>query len=94
MGGGRWESKACFGLPTDDNALEFRFRRGDPVYRRLVSTPGLRANIVVDRVSRQILGVTFRGGMSVETVKRDFSVLAGLAGPNFRPSLPLPIDPT
>jgi hypothetical protein len=30
-------------------------------YRRLVSTPGLRARIVVDRGGRGILGVTFRG---------------------------------
>jgi hypothetical protein len=58
---GAGQSKVSFGLPTDDGALEFRFAVGDPVYRELVSTPGLRARIVVDRASRQILGVTFRG---------------------------------
>lgn len=51
---GAGERKIAIGQPTDDNALEFHFRRGDPVYRKLVSTPGLRANIVVDRVSRRI----------------------------------------
>jgi hypothetical protein len=53
-------AQVSFGLPTETK-LQFRFRCGDPVYRKLVSTTNLRANIVVDRVSRQILGVTFRG---------------------------------
>jgi hypothetical protein len=57
-GGG--ESEIAFGLPEGD-ALKFRFGRGDPVYQRLVSTPGLRATFVVDRGSSQILGVRFHG---------------------------------
>lgn len=58
-GGG--QSKISFGLPGDDETLRFRFARGDLVYRKLVSTPGLRATIVVDRASSQILGVRFHG---------------------------------
>jgi hypothetical protein len=37
------ERNVAIGHPTADNALEFTFRRGDPVCKRLVSTPGLRA---------------------------------------------------
>jgi hypothetical protein len=57
-GGG--ESKIAYGLPEGD-ALKFRFGRGDPVYKKLVSTPGLRATFVVDRARSQILGVRFHG---------------------------------
>jgi hypothetical protein len=49
---GAGQSQIAFGLPTD---------AGHPVYRRLVSSPGLRATIVVDMRSRHILRVTFRG---------------------------------
>lgn len=52
-------SKVTYGLPAGGDALEFRFGRGDPVYQKLVSTPGLRATFVVDRGSSQILGVRF-----------------------------------
>ena len=55
-GGG---SKIAYGLPAGGDALEFRFGRGDSVYQKLVSTPGLRATFVVDRGSSQILGVRF-----------------------------------
>jgi hypothetical protein len=58
---GAGEHHIAHGLPTDDGALEFRFHRGHPVYSKLVSTPGLRANIVVDMAGRRILGVTFTG---------------------------------
>jgi hypothetical protein len=58
-GGG--QSKVAYGLPAGGDALKFRFTRGDPVYKKLVSTPGLRATIVVDRESSQILGVRFHG---------------------------------
>jgi hypothetical protein len=58
-GGG--ESKIAYGLPAGGDALEFRFGRGDPVYKKLVSTPGLRATFVVDRGSSRILGVRFHG---------------------------------
>jgi hypothetical protein len=53
------ESKVTYGVPAGGDALKFRFGRGDPVYRKLVSTPGLRATFVVDRGSSQILGVRF-----------------------------------
>jgi len=56
-GGG--ESKIAYGQPAGGDALKFRFPRGDPIYRKLVSTPGLRATFVVDRGSSQILGVRF-----------------------------------
>ena len=58
---GAGQPRISFGLPTDDNALEFQFDGRDAVFRELVSTPGLRARIGVDRANRQILGVTFRG---------------------------------
>jgi hypothetical protein len=58
-GGG--QSKVAYGLPAGGDALKFRFGRGDPVYKKLVSTPGLRATFVVDRGSSQILGVRFHG---------------------------------
>jgi hypothetical protein len=58
---GAGERRVCFGQPTDDGGLKFHFPRGHPVYRQLVSTPGLRADIVVDMAGRQILGVTFKG---------------------------------
>jgi hypothetical protein len=58
---GAGQQRIAFGLTTADNALAFRFRVGDSTYRRLVSTPGLRAFITVDRVGRRSLGVTFRG---------------------------------
>jgi hypothetical protein len=48
----------------DDRALAFHFHPGDPVYRKLVSTPGLRARIAVDTAGatgREILSVTFQG---------------------------------
>jgi len=40
--------------------VAFQFRRGDPAYRALVSTPGLSAVVVVDRATSRILGVKFR----------------------------------
>jgi hypothetical protein len=55
------ESKVTFGLPAGGDALKFRFGRGDPVSKKLVSTPGLRATVVVDRGSSQILSVRFHG---------------------------------
>ena len=59
---GAGQSQVAHGLPTDDHAaMEFRFRRGDPVYRKLVSTPRLAARIAIDRESGQIISVTFRG---------------------------------
>ena len=55
------QSKFTFGLPAGGDALKFRFGRGDPVYKKLVGTPGLRATFVVDRGSSQILSVRFHG---------------------------------
>jgi hypothetical protein len=54
-------------VPTGDSALEFRFAVGNPVYAKLVSTPGLRARIAVDTagpVGREILIVAFREGLT------------------------------
>jgi hypothetical protein len=45
----------------EGGALKFTFRRGDPTWGQLVATPDLSALLVVDRRSKQILGVTFRG---------------------------------
>jgi hypothetical protein len=47
--------------PGDDGSLRFRFYAGDPNYKRLVSPPGLRATVVVDRASSQIMSVRFHG---------------------------------
>jgi hypothetical protein len=59
---GAGQSQVAVGLPTDDHAgLEFRFHVGHPAYRKLVSTPGLRAWIAMDRATDQIISVTFRG---------------------------------
>jgi hypothetical protein len=55
----RWREVAR-GEP-EGGALKFTFRRGDPAWGRLVGTPGLRATFTVDRTSKQIMGVTFRG---------------------------------
>jgi hypothetical protein len=57
---GAGERNVAIGHPTDDGALTFAFPRGDPVYKQLVTTPGLRALITVDRAGG-ILGVKFRG---------------------------------
>jgi hypothetical protein len=54
-------SQVAYGLPVGGDALSFRFDRGNPVYRRLVGTPGLKARIAVDRSSNQILSVRFTG---------------------------------
>jgi hypothetical protein len=58
-GGG--SSQIAYGLPAGDGALKFRFSLRDPAYKKLVSTPGLRATFVVDRGSSQILSVRFHG---------------------------------
>jgi hypothetical protein len=48
-------------LPGDAETLRFRFSPGDPNYRRLVSTPGLTATVVVDRATSHIMSVRFHG---------------------------------
>ena len=58
-GGG--EAKVAYGVPAGADALQFRFAPGNAAYARLVSTPGLRARIAMDRASGQIISVTFRG---------------------------------
>lgn len=52
------------GQPEDDGSLRFTFAKGDPVYRALVSTPGLSAIVVVDRANRRIMSVKFHGRRS------------------------------
>jgi hypothetical protein len=51
-------------VPADDGSLHFHFERGDSTYRELVST-FLRAIVTVDRASKRILGVSFRGWRAV-----------------------------
>jgi hypothetical protein len=51
--------KIARGLPAGDGTLLFRLKRGDPVYRELVITPGQSATVVVDRETSRILGVRF-----------------------------------
>jgi hypothetical protein len=58
---GAGQRQIARGVPGADGSLHFQFRRGDPVYKQLVSTPGLSAIITVDRGTSRILGVTFRG---------------------------------
>jgi hypothetical protein len=58
---GAGESHLAWGKPTDDGGMQFRFGIGHPAYKRLVSTPGLRATVVVDTANRQICSVRFRG---------------------------------
>jgi len=57
---GAGKDKVAQGIPGDNGTLQFRFGKGDPVYRKLVSTPGLTATIVVDRATSTIMTVTFR----------------------------------
>ena len=47
--------------PSGTGGVGFRFYRGDPDYKALVTTPGLSASIVVDRGTSHILSVRFRG---------------------------------
>jgi hypothetical protein len=49
------------GRPAGDGTLRFRFRPGDPVYRELVSTPGLSAIVTLDRATSRIMRVRFHG---------------------------------
>jgi hypothetical protein len=48
------------GVPTEGGALRFTFPRSDGVYAQLVSQPGLRALVTVDRSRNQIVSVKFR----------------------------------
>lgn len=54
-GGGRGD--IARGEPVRDGWL--RFKLPDPLYRELVSEPGLSAIVTVDREAAQILGVRF-----------------------------------
>jgi hypothetical protein len=47
------------GVPGEGGALRFTFPRGESTYKQLVSTPGLRAIVVVDRATSRIMGVRF-----------------------------------
>jgi Type II/IV secretion system protein len=58
-GGG--ESKIAYGQPGAGDVLKFRFSPGDPNYKQLVSTPCLRATIVVDRDTSHIMSVRIHG---------------------------------
>jgi hypothetical protein len=56
---GAGQREIARGVPAGDGSLHFKFRRGDPAYKQLVSTPGLGAIITVDRASSRIMGVKF-----------------------------------
>jgi hypothetical protein len=50
------------GVPAPESGvLTFRFRRGDPVYRELATTPRLSGAVVVDRSRAQLMYVRFHG---------------------------------
>ena len=56
------QTKVAFGLPGDDGTtLRFRFPLRDPVYRKLVGTPGLRCVFTLDRTAGTPLTVRFLG---------------------------------
>jgi hypothetical protein len=48
------------GHPAAGGSLRFKFRPGDPNYRKLVREPGPSAIVTVDRKTSSILGVKFR----------------------------------
>jgi hypothetical protein len=52
--------QVAYATPGKETTLRFRLDPDD--YRKLVSTPGLRAVVVVDKRSSRILNVAFRGG--------------------------------
>ena len=59
-GGG--QDQVAFGVPeARGDGLVFSFRRGDPVFWRLVSSRTLTARIAVDRESGRLISVAFRG---------------------------------
>jgi hypothetical protein len=47
-------------VPQDDGSVLFLFERGHPVYKELVSNPGLSAIGVVDRATGRLVSVKFR----------------------------------
>jgi hypothetical protein len=49
------------GEPVRDGWLRFKFYGDDPAYKKLANTPDLGAIVVVDRGTRRILRVRFRG---------------------------------
>jgi hypothetical protein len=49
------------GQPGRDGSLRFHFARGNPAYQKLVSNPGLKATIVLDRATATIMNVKFHG---------------------------------
>ena len=48
-----------FALPVAGQALQFRFLPGEPVFRELVSAPGLAASVEADVSLRHFLAVRF-----------------------------------
>jgi hypothetical protein len=54
--------QVCQGVPQEDGTVQFRFERGDPTYKQVVSIPGLTAIATIDRANGgKIVGVRFRG---------------------------------
>jgi hypothetical protein len=61
---GAGQRDIAFGLPTANLTLSFHFPVGKTEYRDLVSQPGLRAYVTVDKSSGWFMSVTFKGGRS------------------------------
>lgn len=57
VGGGR---EVC-GRPVAGGLVAFEFPPDDRAFLRMAAEPGLRAYVTVDKTSRHILGVSFRG---------------------------------
>jgi hypothetical protein len=56
------KGQISFGVPeVRGDGLVFSFRRGDPVFWRLVSSPKLTARFAVDVTTHRIINVTFKG---------------------------------
>jgi hypothetical protein len=61
---GAGQRDIAHGLPGDNLTLLFHFPVGKTEYRDLVSQPGLRALVTVDKSRGVFLGVRFKGGRS------------------------------
>jgi hypothetical protein len=59
---GAGQTDIAHGLPGDNLTLMFHFPAGKDVYRELVSQPGLRAYVTIDRSAGVFMGVRFLHG--------------------------------
>lgn len=58
-GGALGNREIVHGLPADGLMLKFHFPVGEPAYAKLISRPGLRAIVTMDRELRRFLNVRF-----------------------------------